>query len=144
MKNTRYFINRLGALQIAIVLLLVGVFLGILVSNVFSSSYLEQMVYLESNVFKSIALNKIDYFGLFMFTLKQNLKQLLIFWLLSITILGIPYMIIKIVAFGFSASFFISVVTMNYGLKGMLLVFAYIIPHGLIYLPVALLNLYRF
>ena len=36
-------------------------------------------------------------------------------------------MIIKIVAFGF-LPLFISVVTMNYGLKGMLLVFAYIIP----------------
>ncbi len=143
MKNIKYYINRLGTLQVSIILLLVGVTFGILISNVFKNSYVEQIHYLESNVFSSIASNKINYSGLFLFTLKKNLKELSVFWLLSITILGVPYMVYKITALGFYASFFISVVTMNYGFKGIVLILAYIFPHGLIYLPVALLSLYK-
>lgn len=143
MKNIRYYINRLGIIQVSLVLLLIGLVLGVLIANLFKNSYLEQIQDLETNVFTSIAVNKINYSGLFIFTLKKNLKELARFALLSITILGIPYIIYKVLAFGFYASFFISVVTINYGFKGIILILAYVFPHGLIYLPVVLLSLYK-
>jgi stage II sporulation protein M len=52
-------------------------------------------------------------------------------------------MALKITSFGFFSGFFISAVTMRYGLKGILLVLVYVFPHGLIYLPIALISLYK-
>jgi stage II sporulation protein M len=52
-------------------------------------------------------------------------------------------MALKITSFGFFAGFFISAVTMQYGLKGLLLVLVYVFPHGLLYLPIALISLYK-
>jgi stage II sporulation protein M len=97
----------------------------------------------ESNVFSKIVSNDIDYAGLFRYVLGENFNNFIVFWLLSITILGIPYMALKITSFGFFSGFFISAVTMRYGLKGILLVLVYVFPHGLIYLPITLISLYK-
>jgi stage II sporulation protein M len=50
---------------------------------------------------------------------------------------------LKITSFGFFAGFFISAITMEYGMKGMLLVIVYVFPHGLLYLPILLISLYK-
>lgn len=125
--------------QIAIILLIFSLFFGILFANVFRDSYTNQMKNYQNNIFTDVSDNAIDYAGLFRYTLLQNLNEFLIFWLLSVTILGIPYMAFKIMSFGFFTGFFVSAVTIQYGLKAMLLVLVYEFPHGLIYLPVALL-----
>jgi len=52
-------------------------------------------------------------------------------------------MLYKLAAFGFTTGFFISSVAMQYGIKGLLLILAYIFPHGLIYIPVVILCLYN-
>jgi stage II sporulation protein M len=52
-------------------------------------------------------------------------------------------MALKITSFGFFSGFFISAVTMRYGLKGILLVLVYVFPHGLLYLPIYLISLYK-
>ena len=94
-------------------------------------------------IFSEIVREKINYSQLFFYILKENLKEFMVFWLLSITILGIPYMVLRLIYFGFSLGFFISVIAMQYGFKGMLLILVYEFPHGLIYIPVILLSLYK-
>ena len=143
MKQLKLQLNRLSVIQIAIFLLIVGLFLGVLCANVFRENYSEQMQNYEDNVFSEITANDIDYSSLFVYVLGKNLNDFIVFWLLSITILGIPYMALKITSFGFFTGFFISAVTMQYGLKGILLILVYIFPHGLLYLPIALISLYK-
>jgi stage II sporulation protein M len=101
------------------------------------------MLEYKENVFPEIASNDIDYSGLFRYVLGKNFNEFIVFWLLSITILGIPYMAYKITSFGFFTGFFISAVTMQYGAKGILLILVYAFPHGLLYLPISLISLYR-
>jgi stage II sporulation protein M len=97
----------------------------------------------EDNVFTEIANSEINHAGLFRYVLGNNFSDFIMFWLLSITILGIPYMALKVTSFGFFAGFFISAVTMEYGFKGIILVLVYLFPHGLMYLPIVLICLYK-
>lgn len=143
MAQLKLQLHRLSVVQIAIFLLILGLFFGVLFANVFQKSYDTQMLDYQSNVFTKITTNDINYSGLFRYILVKNLNDFLIFWLLSITILGIPYMGYKVISFGFFIGFFISAVTMQYGLKGMLLVLVYAFPHGLLYLPIILISLYK-
>jgi stage II sporulation protein M len=143
MKQLKLQLNRLSVIQISIFLLILGLFLGVLCANVFRSNYAQQMQNYENNVFSEITMNDIDYAGLFRYVLGKNFNDFIVFWLLSITILGIPYMALKITSFGFFAGFFISAVTMQYGLKGIILIIVYVFPHGLLYLPIALISLYK-
>jgi stage II sporulation protein M len=52
-------------------------------------------------------------------------------------------MALKITSFGFFAGFFISAVSMQFGMKGIILILAYVFPHGLLYLPIAVMSLYK-
>ncbi|HWT75182.1 MAG TPA: stage II sporulation protein M [Mobilitalea sp.] len=143
MKRPTLQLQRFSVLQISVFLLGIGVFLGVLCANIFKDSYVGQIQDYEINVFSKIISNDIDYPGLFRYILGKNFNGFIIFWLLSITILGIPYMAFKITSFGFFTGFFISAVTMQYGLKGIILVLVYEFPHGLLYLPIALISLYK-
>ena len=143
MRKLKIQFSRLSVKQIAVILLILGLFTGILCANVFHESFSRQLWLYEDHVFQEVADNDINYAGLFRYVLGNNFKDYILFWLLSITILGIPYIALKIISFGFYAGFFISAVTMQYGFKGMLLVIMYVFPHGLVYLPIALISLYR-
>ena len=143
MKKFRLQLNRPNIIQVALILLVIGLFLGIVCANVFQNHFTKQLQVYEDNVFTQIAGSDIDHAGLFRYVLGNNFGDYIMYWLLSITILGIPYMALKITSFGFFAGFFISAVTMEYGLKGILLVLVYLFPHGLLYLPIVLICLYR-
>jgi stage II sporulation protein M len=129
--------------QTAVILLIIGLFFGVLFANVFKNSYDKQMLNYQNTTFSDITSNAIDYAGLFRYVLTKNFGEFVIFWLLCVTILGIPYMAYKIISFGFFTGFFISAVSMQYGVKGILLILAYVFPHGLVYLPIAIMCLYK-
>lgn len=143
MKQFRLQLNRLNVVQIAIFLLIFGLFLGILCANVFRANFSERLMQYENSVFVEISDNDINYSGLFRYVLGNNFNDFIMFWLLCITILGIPYIALKISSIGFFAGFFISAVTMQYGMKGLLLVLVYCFPHGLLYLPITGLSMYK-
>ena len=97
----------------------------------------------QNVIFAEIVREKINYTDLFIYILGVNFREFIVFWLLSVTILGIPYIVIKVIAFGFSAGFFISAIAMQYGFKGILLILTYKFPHGVIYLPIVILCIHK-
>jgi stage II sporulation protein M len=143
MKQLKLQLHKLGIIQISVLLLIIGLFLGVLCANLFKENYIGQLQSYEDNVFSRITMNQIDYTGFFGYILSKNFSSFFVFWLLCITILGVPYMAFKITSFGFFSGFLISAVTMQYGLKGILLVLAYVFPQGLLYLPISLICLYK-
>lgn len=143
MKHIRLKFQRLNVVQISIILVVIGLFLGVFFANIFQSYYYDRMMNYHNIVFYEIVREKINYSLLFFFVLKENLKEFTVFWLLSITILGIPYMVLRLIYLGFSLGFFISVIAMQYGFKGIILILVYEFPHGLIYIPIIILSLYK-
>ncbi|NLL73816.1 MAG: hypothetical protein GX237_09855 [Clostridiales bacterium] len=143
MKQIRLKLSKMNMAQISVILVVIGLFLGVLFANMFQSFYYERMMNYHNIIFAEIIREKINYTGLFFYILKDNFKEFIVFWLLSITILGIPYMVLRLLYLGFSLGFFISVIAMLYGFKGILLILAYEFPHGLIYLPIIIFSLYK-
>lgn len=143
MRRVKFQLHRLNVVQLAILLLICGLFFGVLSANFFRESFEAQLRNYQITVFTDIYQKDVDYPGLFWYILAENMKGFILFWMLSITILGVPYMALKVSIFGFYTGFFISAVTIQYGLKGLLLVLVYEFPHGLIYLPVAIISLYK-
>ncbi len=97
----------------------------------------------HNNIFAEIVREDIDYSSLFFYILGNNLREYVVFWLLSVTVLGIPYIILKIITFGFSTGFFISAIAIQYGFKGIILIITYKFPHGIIYLPIIILCIHK-
>lgn len=143
MKRLRVQVHKLNVIQISVILLIIGLFLGVLCANVLKANYIDQMQKFEDDIFLKISAGNIDYTGFLGYVLRKNFSRFIIFWLLSITILGVPYMVLKVTSFGFYSGFFISAITMQYGWKGLVLVLAYFFPQGLLYVPIALLCLYK-
>lgn len=143
MNQIKRQINRLSVGHLALLLFFIMILLGVLVANLFQGQLASIMEEYNRTIFSRITGNEINRAGLFRFILVEHLKEYFFYWILSITILGIPYMGLKISFHGFTMGFFISVATMQYGLKGILLIIVYAFPHGLIYLPIMLLCLVR-
>lgn len=143
MKKIRFKLQGLSVIQTSILLMIVGLCFGVLSANMFRSFYYDRMMNYHNVIFSEIARENIDHSGLFIFILGENFREFVVFWLLSITILGIPYMVLRLITFGFSTGFFISAIAMQYGFKGILLILIYKFPHGIIYLPIIILCLYK-
>lgn len=143
MKRIRFQLNQLNITQVGIILLIASLFFGIISANLFRNTLVNDIVEYQLKLFIDINNNTLEYSKIFLFVLMENLKHFFVFWILSITILGIPYIAFKICGFGFLTGFYISVVSLQYGLKGLLLILVSVLPQGLIYLPVGIICLYK-
>lgn len=142
-KKIKFKLQRLNIIQFSIIIIIIGLFLGIFAANIFRSLYYDRMINYQNVVFAEIVRENINYSGLFLYILGNNFREFIVFWLLSVTILGIPYIVIKVISFGFSTGFFISAIAMQYGLKGIWLILSYKFPHGIIYLPIIILCIHK-
>ncbi|MDF2951263.1 MAG: putative rane protein [Anaerocolumna sp.] len=132
---------KLGEVKIILIILGIGLLLGIVFSRILKDSYWNQMEVLDVNYFHKIKNATIEYSVLFRYVLWEIFSSYLIFWVFCCTSLGIHYIGITILYTGFKSGFFISVIFMRYGLKGILLILGYTLPQYLIYIPVAYLCL---
>lgn len=133
----------LNKTQSAATLFLIGLLIGVFCANLFRKYYVSDMKVLDYTYHNIMENQSLDHIDLLKYTLMNNLREFLIFWVLCFTILGIPYVIFAIVYKGFEIGFLISAVTILYGSKGILLFFAYIMPQALVYVPVMLICLQK-
>ena len=141
MKQLQATMKNLSKIQIVILLLFVGVFIGILFSNLLKDTYIGDLTILNTAYFNALDKTKIEYTNLLKYVLAHNFKELLVFWLFCFTIFGLPFIAFSIAYKGFLVGFLVSTVTMQYGLKGMLLFFAYLLPQAIVYIPIMLVSL---
>ena len=128
-------------IQIAGILFFVGILIGVFAANLLKDYYLGDIKVLDTKYYSILTTDNLDYISLLKYTLLDHMKEFFIYWILCLTIIGIPYVILAIVYKGFGIGFLISVTTVLYGSKGILLFFAYLMPQALIYVPVILICL---
>lgn len=133
----------LNQTQSAAVIFLSGVLAGVVFANLFRKYYIHDLRVLNYTYQSILSNQPLDYLGLLKYSLLNNLKEFFAFWILCLTILGIPYVVVAIVYKGIQVGFLISSVTILYHTKGILLFFAYIMPQALIYIPVMLISLQK-
>lgn len=137
------FINKIGLLKFMIFLFGIGVAGGILAAWISGQNYVSNSGNLDLLFLSNIKNMEIQKGQLFWLVFEKRLKDFLLLWMFSVTVLWTPYSILFLMYQGFLGGFFLITGMVLYGLKGMLLMLAYCMPHCFIYAPVFLYLLLR-
>lgn len=123
-----------GLLQILIMELIGSFLLGVLIANVTKATYSTNTQYIDTLVY--LDLNSLDKLQLLIFVMQYRIKEYLLIWLFSITILAVPYNTFYILYKGFTAGFVIGALSALHGWKGTLCGISLGMPHYLVYIVV--------
>ncbi len=135
-----HIIRQKKVYSLFILLVLISILAGALF--LFALSKNDTMIVKEelSTFFNNIKMgNNINYVGSLINSIVTNLGYLLLIWLLGISIIGFPFILILIFIKGFILGFSISSIIATYGVKGILGAFLYICPHQLIFMVLLIL-----
>lgn len=130
-------LRKFGEVKIGILILGIGFLLGLIFSVAFKGLYWNQINIIDDKYISKIRDTILDHSVLLEYVLWNNLRIFILFWIFCSTALGIPYITLSLAYGGFKMGLFITVIMMRYGIKGILLLFAYTFPQFLVYLPVA-------
>ncbi len=141
MNNIRLQLKKLGEVKLGLLILSAGIILGFLFARIFRGFFWNSMDLLNMDYLHRIRDTAIDYPVLLRYVMWNLYRNFVLFWVISATAIGIPYMTFCILYGGFQCGFFLTVILMRYSMKGILLIFGYTFPHYLLYIPVAFLCL---
>lgn len=134
------FLNKLkvktGPLQLSMIELAASFVIGILIANVTKSAYSSNAQYIDTLVY--LDLQGVDRLQLLIYVLQYRLKEYVLIWLFSITVLAGIYNTIFILYKGFTAGFVIGALAALNGWKGAICGIGLGFPHYLVYLVVLL------
>lgn len=121
-------------------LVIVGIIVGILFWFVINNEDKLLVTKNLNNFFECIKKgNAINYWGSLFNSLVTGLIYIVLIWLLGISIVGLPIILIIITIKSFIVGFSISSIIASYGLKGILGAFVYTFPHQIIFLLLLIL-----
>ena len=120
-------------------------FIAIMSGSIFTLTLNDTDTNIVSEFFSNYLenINKINYISSFVNSLISNIFVVMIIWLLSYSIIGLPIIILIFFYKSFIIGFSISGIIINYKLKGLLMAFLYIFPHQILFI-LALLYLLVF
>lgn len=133
--------RKMGEVKFGLALFIVGILLGFLIARVFKGLYWGNINLIDGDYLKKIRNANIDYSDLMGYVYWNIFRPFVLFWIVCVTALGIPYISLCLIYIGFQSGFFLTIVFMKYGFKGILLTLGYTFPHYLIYIPVIYLCL---
>lgn len=141
MKRWSLRLKKREPLTIAMVLFFASVILGCIFSKVSQGLLQNSVDSLNSRYFNTIKSMDINYGDFFRYIFTSKLKPFFLFWTLSLTFLGLPYMGWYLLSRGFQVGYLMMTLWMHYGMKGGLLYLAYLFPQELIFVPVVLISI---
>lgn len=125
-------INKVKQNKLLFILLLIMILftiLGILFPALINS---ENKVLIKNsieNFMTSIDKNNIDYISAFISSLTNNIIVTILIWILGISIIGVPIILISIAFKSFLTGFSITSIFITYGIKGTLIAIVYTLPN---------------
>lgn len=125
-----------------LILFLLGIVFGSLFISILSDSDRVKVVEQVTSFFAGMKGNKFDSFLVFKNSFLSNLILLLFLWILGISVIGIPIIIIIDFIKGFTIGFSIGAIIYQYKLLGLLGAFTYIFPHVIVMSVVILILSY--
>ena len=114
------------------ILLALGFISGSLFITILSDSDKKMVLDTITNYFNQVKTNKIDFLYIFRTSSISNLLYIFFIWILGISIIGIPVIIVLIFIKSFILGFSISSIITQYKFKGTLLSLSYIFPHHIL------------
>lgn len=128
--------RKLMILQISLIELAGALLLGIIIANVTKASYSDNAQFIDTMVFLDMKRgDKIQHLLLF---LQYRIKEYLLIWVFSITVLAVPYNTFCILYKGFVSGFVIGALSVLHGWKGSLYGISLGMPHDIVFIIVLL------
>src|SRR3954453_10119152 len=132
-----YFREHSSIFLFIVVLFLMGVIFGEIVVNSMSITQKEDLFYYLSQFFGQVAGGKVaEDNGLFLQSFFHNSKFIGLMWILGISIIGLPVILILLFIKGMVVGFTVGFLVSQMGWKGFMLAFVSILPQNLIIIPV--------
>lgn len=116
-------------------LFMIGLFLGILVINVGYDSWIKDGSLLGTDMIVRLKNSIPDGGGLLIYILKHRLSTVCMLGLLATTMIGLPAICGYVCYIGLAAGCLLSVAVIRYGIRGLLLMAAGILPQGILLIP---------
>lgn len=114
------------------ILLLTGIVTGAIFMAILNETDKKLITDYFVNFISNIENNKLNFLEAIKNGLFNNLLYIIIIWILGISVIGIPIVIIMFFIKSFTLGFSISSIIFNYKLKGCLLSFIHIFPHQIL------------
>ena len=135
-----YFREHSSIFLFIVVLFLMGVIFGAIVVNSMSITQKEDLFYYLSQFFGQVSDGTVtEDNDLFLQSFFHNSKFIGLMWILGISIIGLPIILILLFLKGMVVGFTVGFLVSQMGWKGFLLAFASILPQNLIIIPVFIL-----
>jgi stage II sporulation protein M len=132
-----YFREHSSIFLFIVVLFLMGVIFGAIVVNSMSITQKEDLFYYLSQFFGQVSDGKVaDNHDLFMQSFFHNSKFIGLIWVLGISIIGLPVILILLFIKGMVVGFTVGFLVSQMGWNGFMLAFVSILPQNLIIIPV--------
>lgn len=137
---TNHIVNNKKDYLIAILLFLVGLIIGVMfINNVSENQFMEIEEYIKTLVNSIKSIENIDYINIFKESMLSNLILIIIIWIASSTIIGIPIVYGNLIFRGFVLGYTISSIVSSLGiLNGIILGTTSLFLHNIIFIPVVL------
>lgn len=113
----------------------IGLAVGTILCNFCFSDYCSQSGIVSDYFLSMVSDNPADGTDLFFCIMGTRYKEVLLVGLLAVTIFGGPAVCVVTVKWGMNLSFILSAAVMRFGMKGLLLAVAFLLPHYILYVP---------
>lgn len=133
-------INRTDSRHISwLYLFLSGFLIGVFVINIWKDLFLQDMDLLNAVSLSRLRYLEIDGGSFFLYVLKERMEIVLILCLLATTYVGVYAISVFALWMGAMAGIFLSAASIRYGIKGIALVLAGILPQYLLLVPACMM-----
>lgn len=133
---TAYFRDRMGLTLAVVAALTGGVVAGALVARAAPAATKDELLGMLRLLFRNASEGQVGGWDLFWLSISQNLRWLLVLWLLGVTVVGFLAVLPVVFARGFTAGFAVGFLADSMGPRGVLLALFALFPQLAISVPV--------
>lgn len=112
-----------------------GIVLGVYTVKYMSSFEKSDLLSYISSFSKVNSASGINYYEIFMQTIKNNVPVIFIIWFFGLTMIGIPLILVIDVIKGFTIGFTVTFFVSGLGINGVWLSMLSVVPQNIIYIP---------
>lgn len=120
---------------ISLICIFTGMVLGVYTVKYMGDIYKTDLISYFQNFTEYLSSESLNYKGVFLNTIRSNIPFVIFIWLLGMTMVGIPVILIIGIVKGYTLGFTISFIINSVGLKGIGIAIFGVIVQNIIYIP---------
>jgi len=131
----QHFINNINRYATLFLVFTIGVGLGAFTVNALSNVQHHELTEYLNGFLQLIDNQKVDSYEVFIISVQQNMKLVVLLWILGVSIIGIPFIFLVVGIRGFITGFCSGFVIKTLGSKGILFLISSVLPKEMVMVP---------